>query len=161
MKLSLLRAYISTHKLDVTFFSETYLDYDTREDDGNLKTAVYSFTRVDHSSNTKRGGVCIYYKRPAFRLLNLHYLKEWINFEISFRSKIILRITSNVIQIRLQTKSNIYKLYLVTPIINHKICLNMIKKLMKVLKFSLQQLIKEPTHILTYSSSCIDLLFTY
>ena len=98
MKLSLLRAFISTHKLDVTFFSETYLDYDTREDDGNLKTAGYNFTRVDYSSNTKRGGVCIYYKRPvALRFLNLHDLKEWINFELSFRSKIILRITSNVI----------------------------------------------------------------
>ena len=98
MKLSLLRAFISTHKLDVTFFSETYLDYDTREDDGNLKTAGYNFTQVDYSSNTKRGGVCIYYKRPvALRFLNLHYLKEWINFELSFRSKIILRITSNVI----------------------------------------------------------------
>ena len=138
MKLTLLRAYISTHKFGVTYFSETYLDYDTREDDGNLKTAGYNFTRVDHSSNTKRGGVSIYYKRPvAFRLLNLHYLKEWINFEISFRSKIILRITSNVIQIRLQTKSNIYKLYLVTPMLNHKLCLDMIKKLMKVLNLIL------------------------
>ena len=36
-----------------------------------------------------RGGVCVYYKHSlAFRLLNIHYLKECMTFEISFRGKI-------------------------------------------------------------------------
>ena len=62
IKVSLLRAYISTHKFDVICISETYLDSDTSDDDDNLKIAGYNLIRADHPSNTKRGGVCIYYK---------------------------------------------------------------------------------------------------
>ena len=44
---------------------------------------------LSQSSNTKCPSVCIYYKHSlAFRLLNIHYLKECINFEISFGDKI-------------------------------------------------------------------------
>ena len=39
MKIYHLRAYISTHKFDVTFISETSLDSDTSDDDDNLKIA--------------------------------------------------------------------------------------------------------------------------
>ena len=62
IKVSLLRAYISTHKFDVICISETYLDSDTSDDDSNLKIAGYNLIRADHSSNTKQGGVFIYYK---------------------------------------------------------------------------------------------------
>ena len=89
IKVSLLRAYISTHKFDVICISETYLDSDTSDDDGNLKIAGYNFIRADHPSNTKRGAVCIYYKHSLpFKLLNIHYLKKCMNFEISFGGKI-------------------------------------------------------------------------
>ena len=51
--------------------------------------------------------------------------------------------------------------------LNHQIGINMIKQLMKVPKidaitsqFGLQQFFKEPTNILTDSSSCVDLSFT-
>ena len=89
IKVSLLRAYISTHKFDVICISETYLDSDTSDDDDNLKIAGYNLIRADHPSNTKRGGVCIFYKHSlAFKLLNIHHLKECINFEISFGGKI-------------------------------------------------------------------------
>ena len=40
IKVSLLRAYISTQKFDVICISETYLDSDTSDDDDNLKIAV-------------------------------------------------------------------------------------------------------------------------
>ena len=89
IKVSLLRAYISTHKFDVICISETYLDSDTSDDDDNLKIAGYNLIPADHPSNTKRGDVCIYYKHSlAFKLLNIHYLKECMNFEISFGGKI-------------------------------------------------------------------------
>ena len=42
IKVSLLRAYISTHKFDVICISETYLDSDTSDDDDNLKIAGYN-----------------------------------------------------------------------------------------------------------------------
>ena len=67
-----LRAYLSTNKFDVICISENYLDSDTTDDDNNLKVAGCNLIRADISSNTKRGGVCIYYKYAfAFRLLNL------------------------------------------------------------------------------------------
>ena len=52
------------------------------------KIAGYNLIRADHTSNFKRGGVYIYYKHSlAFRLLNIHYLNECMNFEI-FEGKI-------------------------------------------------------------------------
>ena len=42
IKVSLLRAYISTHKFDVICISETYLDSDISDDDDNLKIAGYN-----------------------------------------------------------------------------------------------------------------------
>ena len=48
IKVSLLRAYISTHKFDVICISETYLDSDTSDDDDNLKIAGYNLILADH-----------------------------------------------------------------------------------------------------------------
>ena len=62
IKVWLLRTYISSHEFDVTCISETYFDSDTFDDDSNLKIAGYNLIRADHSSNTKQGGVFIYYK---------------------------------------------------------------------------------------------------
>ena len=89
MKLSLLRAYLSTHKFDVICISETYLNSATSTVDENLEIAGYTLSRADHPSNTKRCGVCIYYKHSlAFKLLDIFYLEECINFEILFRGKL-------------------------------------------------------------------------
>ena len=38
------------------------LDYDTSDDEDNLKIAGCNLIRADYPSNTERGGVCIYYK---------------------------------------------------------------------------------------------------
>ena len=71
MKLSLLRAYLSTHKFDVIYISDTYLN-STSTVDENLEIAGYTLIRADHPSNTRRGGVCIYYKNSiAFKLLDI------------------------------------------------------------------------------------------
>ena len=52
MKISLLKAYISTNKFDVICISETYLDSDKSDDDDNLRISGYNLIRADHSSNT-------------------------------------------------------------------------------------------------------------
>ena len=57
IKVSLLRAYISTLKFDVICISKTYLDSDTSDDDYNLKIASYNLIWTDHPSNTKLAGV--------------------------------------------------------------------------------------------------------
>ena len=71
MKLSLLRAYLSTQKFDVICISESYLNSDASIVDENLEIAGSTLIRADHPSNTKRGDVCIYYKHSlAFSLLD-------------------------------------------------------------------------------------------
>ena len=76
MKLSLLRAYLSTHKFDIICISETYLNSDTSTVNENLGIAGYTLIRADHPSNTKRGGAYIYYKHSlAFKFLDICYLE--------------------------------------------------------------------------------------
>ena len=56
-------AFISVYKVDVICLSGTYLNLsETLPDDKNLEILGYNIIRKDHPSNTKREGVCIYYK---------------------------------------------------------------------------------------------------
>ena len=77
LKISLLRAYISLHNFDVVCISETYLASATALDDENLEIAEYNLLMADHASNSKRGGVCEYYKSSlALRLIDVYYLQN-------------------------------------------------------------------------------------
>ena len=88
-KLSVLKAYIADYKFDIVFISETYLDSSIISDDGNLEILGYNLIRLDHSSNSKRGGVYIYYKSALpLRVLNIHYLQEFISFELKIGDKL-------------------------------------------------------------------------
>ena len=88
LKISLLRAYISLHNFDIVCISETYLDSTTALDDENLASIGYNLLRADHASNSKRGGVCVYYKSSlALRLINVHYLQECLIFKILIGGK--------------------------------------------------------------------------
>ena len=89
IKISLLKTCIATHKLDVICLSETYLDSSISNDDDNLKIPGYDLFRADHSSNTERGGVCIYYRNSLpLKVINIQYLHECINFEIRIGGKL-------------------------------------------------------------------------
>ena len=64
-------------KFDIICISGTYLNSDTSTVDENLEIIGYTLITADHSSNTKRRGVCIYYKHSlAFRLLDICYLDD-------------------------------------------------------------------------------------
>ena len=57
--------------------------------DETLEIVGYILIRADYPSNTRRGGVYVYYKdRLVFRLFDICYLEELINFEISFDGKL-------------------------------------------------------------------------
>ena len=87
-KLFLLKAYISVHKFDIVCLSETYLDSTGPLDDDNAVISGYNLIHSDHPSNTKRGGVCLYYKNCLpLRVLNISYLKECLNFELKIGDK--------------------------------------------------------------------------
>ena len=78
-----MRAYISLHNFDVVCTSETYLDPTIALDDKNLKIAGYNLLRANHASNSKRGGIFVYYKSSlALKLIDVHYLQECLIFEI-------------------------------------------------------------------------------
>ena len=62
IQLSLLRTYIAIHKFDVVCLFETYLNCSISNNDDSLEFSGYNLFRADHPSNTKRGGVCIYYR---------------------------------------------------------------------------------------------------
>ena len=61
-KCTFLQAYVAIKKLDVVCLSEIYLDSSNLSDDGNFNIPCCSVVRANHSSITKKGGVCIYFK---------------------------------------------------------------------------------------------------
>ena len=75
-RLSLLIAYLVFHKFET------------------LETSGYNLVRFDHRLNSKRGGVCIYYKNYlSLRIISVNYLSECINFEIMIGKKICNSLT--------------------------------------------------------------------
>ena len=76
IKVSLLIAYNSIHKYNIICLSETYLDSSTVLGDDSLEIPGYILVRCDHSTNTKRGGVCVYYKSYLpLKVLNMKHLQ--------------------------------------------------------------------------------------
>ena len=86
LKLSQLKAYISTCKHDFMCLSETYLDSSIPSN--IIDTEGYKLVCSDHPDNVKRGGVCIYYKESLpVRVINLPFFKEALHLEICYNKK--------------------------------------------------------------------------
>ena len=86
LKLSQLKAYISTYKHDFICLSETYLDSSTPSNIIDIEG--YKLVRSDHPDNIKRGGVCIYYKESLpVRVINLPFFKEALLLEMCYNKK--------------------------------------------------------------------------
>ena len=94
IKISLLRAYVSTHNFDILHLSETYLDLSISSNDNNLTRPDYDLYRADHPSNVKRGwggggGCCIYFKNFfPLKVIDMQYLQDCINFEMKIGGKL-------------------------------------------------------------------------
>ena len=86
-KFSLLSAYNTLHKFDVTCILETYLDKSA--DNDALSIDGYSFIRADQPHNQKRDGACIY-SREQLKLKHIitPNFYECILCEISVGNKI-------------------------------------------------------------------------
>ena len=77
------------HKHDFLYLSETYLDASVP--DSLLEIDRYNLVRADHPNDTKRGGVCIYYKESLpVRTINLSYFEEALLLEITYHNKKII-----------------------------------------------------------------------
>ena len=68
--------------------SEIYLDSSNLSHNENFTFSGYNVVRADHPSNTKKGGVCIYFKNSLpLKVLDIQLLQECINFEIKIADK--------------------------------------------------------------------------
>ena len=161
------------YKYDCIYLSETYLDSTTP--DNLLEVDGYNLVRADHPDNIKRGGVCIYYKESLpVRVISLPYLKEDLVLEMNDNNKkmIVSVIYRSPSQNNREFDSfllNFGQLLIITGDFNTRSSSwwsdNMNTSEGTNL-YSLTssngffQLINEPTHVQSNSSSCIDLLFT-
>ena len=88
-KVALLKAYLSVQRIGIFCISKIYLNSSITEDDDNLQVPGYDLIRSDHPSNSKRGGVAIYYKNfLPLKLIDVNYLSESILFQLQIGSKI-------------------------------------------------------------------------
>ena len=183
-KLMQLKAYISTYKYDFICLSETYLDSSTPNN--LIDIEGYNLVHADHPHDTKRGGVCIYYKVSLpVKIINLPYFKEALLLEMSYnKNKVIV----SVVYCSPSQTNDEFGLFL-SNLEKRFSDISKLKPFLSVVTgdfnarssswwsddinttegtklFSLtssndfSQLINEPTHIQTNSSSCIDLIFT-
>ena len=82
------------HKFDIVCLSETYLNSSFPFDDDNLNIPGYTMVRADHLADSKRGGVCIYYKNCLpLKVLDIRFLHESIAFELRIGNKLCSFIT--------------------------------------------------------------------
>ena len=88
IKISLLEAYNAVHNVDIICITETFLDSSYLRDDERLRLQGYAMIISDHTSNTKRGGVCIFYKEhlPFIRRNDITCLDECIVGEIKVKN---------------------------------------------------------------------------
>ena len=86
-KITQLVAYNSLYKYDFICISEMCIDSSNLEGYSSFQLDGYKVIRVDHPSNTKRGGVCIHYKESlCVWALNLTNLNECIICEVSLQN---------------------------------------------------------------------------
>ena len=186
-KLHLLKAYVAVHKFDIICLSETYLDSSIPFDDNNLEISGYNLIHSDHPTNCKHGGVYIYYKKfLPLGVCDINLLdRQMCKFRVKIGDKLCRLVAlyrspsqtqddflsfSQNFELTLETLSKNKPYVLVaTGDFNAKLThwysqdTNTFKGISVenvVSQFGLHQIIKEPTHILENSSSCIDLVFT-
>ena len=85
----MIEAFIKANNIDIISLSETFLDSTIPLNDEILYIKGYSTIRADHPSNTKRGGVYLYYKEylPLIRKVNICKLNECIVTEITVNNE--------------------------------------------------------------------------
>ena len=175
------------HKFNIICLSESYLNSRILSSNSNLQIPGYNFARMDHPSNTKREGVCLDYKcLLPLKVIDVSYLQECINFEVQTGSKTwnfvsLYRSPSQAkdqfeyffiknLELNLEHIANISPfLIIVLGYLNVRMqdwyqnnitTFKAYKIDTATSQFSLSQIIKEPTHILSNSTSCIHLIFT-
>ena len=89
IKISLLQAYVTQHNYDIICLSETSLNSSIDSSDTKISIGGYNLIRSDHPSDSKSGGVCIYYKEyiPLIKRDDICTLDNCIVTEICSQSE--------------------------------------------------------------------------
>ena len=88
-KVLLLRVYHSIHKFGAICKCETLLNSDTAYDDENLMIEGYNIVWSEHSPNSGRGGVGLYYKNSlVLKISHIKYFQECIVFQVLISKKL-------------------------------------------------------------------------
>ena len=61
-KITQLSAFLNVHNFDIVCLGETFLTSHIMDDDPRLAIEGYEILRSDHPSDSRRGGVCVFYK---------------------------------------------------------------------------------------------------
>ena len=87
IKVSLLQTLSIRNDYDIICLNETFLDSSIDKD--GISIPEYNLLRVEHPSNTKRGGVCIYYKDhlPIIKRNDMCQLHECLVTELRIGGK--------------------------------------------------------------------------
>ena len=87
IKVSLLQTLSIRNDYDIICLNETFLDSSIDKD--AISIPEYNLLRVEHPSNTKRGGVCIYYKDhlPIIKRNDMCQLHECLVTELRIGGK--------------------------------------------------------------------------
>ena len=186
LKLSSITAYNTIYKYDFICISETYLDSSVQSDNRDISINGYKLIRADHPSNSKRGGVCIFYRESlAVQSIKINYLTECLLCKFSFNNK-----KSYIAVLYRSPSQNSLEFDNFILSFEKLLCeINSFKPDFSIIlgdfnarsnswwigdietsegsrinalttSYGFQQLISEPTHTLNNSSSCIDLIFT-
>ena len=181
-KLALLQGFISSNKVDILCLSKAFLNSDISCDDSNLQLPGFDLIRApDHPSNTKRGGVCIYYRNfLPLKLININYLNECITFEIKIGDKIssFFSLYRSPNQSEDDSENVCNNLELTLDAVSAIVAIGDFnanssnwytgdtttsegsKTEPITSQFGLQKIINEPTHIQGQTVSCTDLIFS-
>ena len=185
-KLFLLNSYNSLHKFDIICLTEAYIDSNTPLNDDNLEISGYMLVRSDHLSNSKPGGVCLYYKNNLpLRVINIGSLNECLTLELTVGEKtcnlVVLYRSPSQSQDEFEPFSDNFEMAVDILAQKNPFLMTTIKEFNaksenwysqdktsfegKTIEsinsqFGLYQLINVPTHLLENYSSCIHLIFT-
>ena len=186
VKKSLLQAYLIQHNYDIVCISETFLNSTIQDDDESIKIDGYTLIRSDHPSDSKRGGVCIYYKEhiPLIKRDDLRTLDNCLVTEIRSQNEkcFLTCIYRSPSQSPDEFENFCLKFDLLLNKVNDEFPLcsiitgdfnarcsrwwknditNVKGEEIDTLTSSAgySQIIDKPTHILNNSKSCIDLIF--
>ena len=151
-----------------------------------MKIPGYELSRVDHPSNQKRGGICVYHKDfLPLKVNNISCLKKCLNFNLSVYGK---QCNITLIYHSPHQSSGEFHIslsnfeFLLDYIANRNPFISIIigdfnsrsnswcsndkttyedkKRESLTFQCGFKQVISDPTHIVETSSSCVDLIFT-